>query len=58
MVEHLRAAGADARSLARAMVGREVSLRAEAAALGLAAAVEAITDGRVAGGLEVGFFRC
>ena len=38
VVEHLPAADADARSLARAMVGREVSLRAEAAAFGLAEA--------------------
>ena len=36
VVEHLPAADADARTLARAMVGREVSLRAEAAAFGLA----------------------
>jgi simple sugar transport system ATP-binding protein len=40
VVEHLPAAEADARTLARAMVGREVSLRAEAAAFGLAEAVE------------------
>jgi simple sugar transport system ATP-binding protein len=40
VVEHLPAADADARTLARAMVGREVSLRAEAAAFGLAEAVE------------------
>ena len=42
VVEHLPAADADARSLARAMVGREVSLRAEAAAFGLAGAVEGV----------------
>ena len=35
VVEHLPAADADARALARAMVGREVSLRSEAAAFGL-----------------------
>jgi simple sugar transport system ATP-binding protein len=40
VVEHLPAADADARTLARAMVGREVSLRAEAAAFGLAEAVQ------------------
>ena len=35
VVEHLRTMNADARTLARAMVGREVSLRTERAALGL-----------------------
>ena len=40
VVEHLPAADADARTLARAMVGREVSLRAEAAAFGLAEAIQ------------------
>ncbi len=39
VVEHLPAPGADVRALARAMVGREVSLRSEAAALGLSDAV-------------------
>jgi simple sugar transport system ATP-binding protein len=43
VVEHLPAADADARTLARAMVGREVSLRAEAAAFGLAEAVQGVT---------------
>ena len=42
VVEHLPAADADARTLARAMVGREVSLRAEAAAFGLAEAVQGV----------------
>ena len=42
VVEHLPAADADARSLARAMVGRQVSLRSEAAALGL---VETAVEG-------------
>jgi simple sugar transport system ATP-binding protein len=42
VVEHLPAAVADARSLARAMGGREVSWRAEAAAFGLAEAVEGV----------------
>jgi simple sugar transport system ATP-binding protein len=45
VVEHLPAADADARTLARAMVGREVSLRAEAAAFGLAEAAAATADG-------------
>jgi len=53
VVEHLPAAEADARTLARAMVGREVSLRAEAAAFGLAPTVD-VGDGAAAaaGGTE------
>ena len=47
VVEHLPAADADARTLARAMVGREVSLRAEAAAFGLAEAVQGTAAGVV-----------
>jgi simple sugar transport system ATP-binding protein len=50
VVEHLPAADADARTLARAMVGREVSLRAEAAAFGLAEAVEGVAVGSPAFG--------
>ena len=48
VVEHLPAADADARTLARAMVGREVSLRAEAAAFGLAEAVQGLAPDVVA----------
>jgi general nucleoside transport system ATP-binding protein len=50
VVEHLPAAGADARTLARAMVGREVSLRAEAAAFGLAPPIERAAEGADVGG--------
>jgi len=44
VVAHLETSDATAAGLARAMVGREVSLRAEAAALGLVKEVEALSD--------------
>ena len=44
VVEHLDTADATAARLARAMVGREVSLRSEAAALGLVEAIEGIKE--------------
>lgn len=44
VVAHLETADATAGGLARAMVGREVSLRSEAAALGLVEQVEALVE--------------
>ena len=46
VVEHLATADAAAAGLARAMVGREVSLRSEAAALGLVEEIEAAKEHR------------
>ena len=45
VVDHMATASADAPTLARAMVGREVSLRSEASALGLVAELTGDGDG-------------